>query len=624
MKKAILTLSIFLLSTALLISQTAISGISSTSTRLKLFSGTDDFSFSQNAIQGTIGLNAMVDNNLSAFTTISYVYYGSEGIAALKSDNQTSEIDVNSLSFSSLVSPVSLSIHEAYFTFNDFIFPKLELSLGKQFLSMGRADKLRPTDILCPSDLSDPFVFGKKLAVLSASLKYELPVFDGIVTLYYVPVSGVAILPAFFSKSINAELNPVFLPSANTAWNETTKAIEIELQNDAFTKDKPIEHKPLVIDLQNWNGKVLMPKAQLDKGAFALKAQGNFWGIDFSYNIARRISDIPYIKSVSFSETSNIYLGIKTKVLSTLTIEETTIVIPAGTQLTIGPTSVTLPDGTVLNIDASWPMPSSVTTNGDNTVNIVGNTIVTTVGNLTITTEGLTEIQLHDPLYIPEVNSISTESSMTQSYLLSYAGEWELGFDAVKDFGFLMTWFECGLFLPEIAETQVSVNGNITVVKPMSMGLIVQNINTNVVGETFTPYIKYTLGMDKNFDGGFYTNIQLSHGFASERGESGPFRSQDYLIALLSKKFFQDKLTLSFTNAFNLVSIIDAVSSADILAFILNNSAVLLDLNTEYKVSDSLAFTVGYNLLLADENSKANLARIKNEDSLYLGFSYSY
>lgn len=624
MKKYIFTVSVLLLSASALFSQTVISGISSTSTRLKLFSGSEDFSFSQNGIQGTIGLNAIVDNNLSAFTTISYVYYGAEGIAAFNSINESSIIDVNSLSFSSLVSPVSLSIHEAYFSYTDFIFPKLELSLGKQFLSMGRADKLRPTDILCPSDLSDPFAFGKKLAVISASLKYELPVFDGLISLYYVPVSGIAILPSFFSKTINTELNPVFLPSANTAWKETTKAIDIELQKDAFTKDKSVEHKPLVIDLQNWTGKVLMPKAQLDQGAFALKAQANIWGIDFSCNIARRISDIPYIKSVSFSETSNIYLGIKTKVLSTLTIEETTIVIPAGTQLTIGPTSVTLPDGTVLNIDGSWPMPSSVTTNGNNTVNIVGNTIVTTVGNATITTEGLTEIQLHDPINIPEVNTISTESSMTQSYLLSYGGEWELGFDAVKDFGFLMSWFECGLFFPELAETQVSVNGLITVIKPMSMGYIVQNVNASTEGETFTPYFKYTLGIDKNFDGGFYTNIQLSHGFASERGESGPFRSQDYLIALFSKKFLQDKLTLSFTNAFNLVSIFDAVSSFDILAFILNNSAVLLDLNTEYKVSDSLAFTVGYNLLLANENSKANLARIKNEDSLYLGFSYSY
>ena len=64
---------------------------------------------------------------------------------------------------------------EIYLKAHDLFAPGLDLSIGKQRITWGTADKLNPTDNLNPDDFSDIFDWGAKVPSTSALLSYTFP-----------------------------------------------------------------------------------------------------------------------------------------------------------------------------------------------------------------------------------------------------------------------------------------------------------------------------------------------------------------------------------------------------------------------------------------------------------------
>ena len=60
-----------------------------------------------------------------------------------------------------IVDPYNLEIREAYVQLNGFLTKNLDLSIGRQRIVWGTADKLNPTDNLNPLDLEDILDFGR-------------------------------------------------------------------------------------------------------------------------------------------------------------------------------------------------------------------------------------------------------------------------------------------------------------------------------------------------------------------------------------------------------------------------------------------------------------------------------
>lgn len=148
-----------------------------------------------------------------------------------------------------LTSPYNLEIREAYASLYGFIFKNLDVTIGRQRIAWGTADRLNPTDNINAYDLEDIWDFGRHHGSDGIRLDYYVKDFkiEGI----YVP---------FF--------RPATLPMGD--WSE------------AFVPDIQII-APVTI---NYAGdSLIMPENNLrENSSYALKVAGFLGGFDFSFS----------------------------------------------------------------------------------------------------------------------------------------------------------------------------------------------------------------------------------------------------------------------------------------------------------------------------------------------------
>ncbi|NIO79384.1 MAG: hypothetical protein GTN68_02370 [Candidatus Aminicenantes bacterium] len=104
-----------------------------------------------------------------------------------------------------------------------------------------------------------------------------------------------------------------------------------------------------------------------------------------------------------------------------------------------------------------------------------------------------------------------------------------LGFDFATELFGIGLWGEGAVFFPKKA-------------------LMLTVVETSEGNQTYSsvalddkPYLKYTLGFDYTFPGGWYLNSQWMHGFFTERGVDN---LHDYFLSRLEKKFLRDEIKL--------------------------------------------------------------------------------
>ncbi|MBC8342813.1 MAG: hypothetical protein H8E61_02380, partial [Bacteroidetes bacterium] len=132
-------------------------------------------------------LNLKLENKLvdkARFQT--NIWFRSFGFPAVEISNQLYD--------NNLISPYRIDFREGYAEFYNFLVPNLDLRIGRQKFSWGKADRINPTNNLNPLDLEDIWDFGRVAGSDAIRLNYYIKDFkiEGI----WLPFFRPATLPA--------------------------------------------------------------------------------------------------------------------------------------------------------------------------------------------------------------------------------------------------------------------------------------------------------------------------------------------------------------------------------------------------------------------------------------------
>ncbi len=222
-----------------------------------LLESPNDWAWNENRL--TINLEKRVSGN-SAFK--SEIWLRNIGLPAVNSSAD--------LYNKGIVDPYNLEIREAYLQINGFLSSKLDLSIGRQRIAWGTADKLNPTDNLNPYDFEDILDFGRHRGSDAIKLDYYFNN-DFSFQAVYIPFFQPANLPIGLFSNIFAP--PFALPPG--------------------------------INLVESNDKILMPRYNLAESSTAgFRMKGFAKGVDFSLSYLWGRDGLPFIKSnrISLSE----------------------------------------------------------------------------------------------------------------------------------------------------------------------------------------------------------------------------------------------------------------------------------------------------------------------------------
>ncbi len=150
-------------------------------TDLRLQTGRDNmFSWNENRLALTLS-----GSPVAGARYYSELWLSTFGLPDVSSSSNLSEPD--------RVSPWGLDLREAYVDLYGFVFPALDIRVGRQRIAWGTADGLNPTDNLNPDDLRDVWDFGRHLGsdALKAVFYWGGFNFTGA----YIPTFRPAVLP---------------------------------------------------------------------------------------------------------------------------------------------------------------------------------------------------------------------------------------------------------------------------------------------------------------------------------------------------------------------------------------------------------------------------------------------
>lgn len=158
-----------------------------------------------------------------------------------------------------IIDPYNLEIREAYVQISGFLSKKLDLTIGRQRIAWGTADKINPTDNLNPYDFEDVLDFGRH--------------------------RGSEAIRADYYLSDNFSIEGVFIPLYQTA--NLPIGMFSDLMNSAITL-------PEGMNLVNFSDSLIIPrnifKEQMTAG---IKLKAFVAGIDFSLSYIYGTENMP-------------------------------------------------------------------------------------------------------------------------------------------------------------------------------------------------------------------------------------------------------------------------------------------------------------------------------------------
>lgn len=159
-----------------------------------------------------------------------------------------------------IIDPYNLEIREAYLQINGFLNKKIDLTLGRQQIAWGTADKLNPTDNLNPYDLEDILDFGRKRGSDAINLQY------------------------YFNYDFS--LQGIFIPFFQPA--NMPVGIFADVLNPSIAM-------PQGMVLKSFSDTLMMPKYNLGESSTAgLRFKGFAKGVDFSLSYVWGYDGLPY------------------------------------------------------------------------------------------------------------------------------------------------------------------------------------------------------------------------------------------------------------------------------------------------------------------------------------------
>jgi hypothetical protein len=269
MKRTFFVMAALLISSFFYAEGMNITGDFSSETRISISNG--DLLFNEE--NGNIKFENSSDG-LYGMAQIDFRYYNNP-LSQVCYSNTLNALELESL-YS--VEPIEISLDQAYFSYKNFIFDKLDLSAGKQRIAWGTADGLNPTDLLDANDTSDPFNIGRKFGTLAVNLNYALPADNGNFQFVYEPFSPVARLNTLFQNNIQNIIVSNIASGANLQQVNANETV--------------------------WNGTAVTPDLNASNFTIGAKLSGNIEGFDLSISYVSRINDLPYIQSLNINQTS--------------------------------------------------------------------------------------------------------------------------------------------------------------------------------------------------------------------------------------------------------------------------------------------------------------------------------
>ena len=413
-------------------------------------------------------------------------------------------------------------------------------------------------DMLNPTDLLNP-------VDLSNPFDFSRRIPSVAINLqYYLPFWDSYVQAVYQPYSQLAQLSPFYFDMLD---KETITELKSFFGNTKFKDSATV-----------WSFReILPPEANITNGLFAFKYGFSLWGFDFSLNCVYRYNDFP--------------------VLTGLYME----------------TDVTA----VMDVSADIIAEFNIWTGETN--------IVTNIIEFSKKTE-----------------SVDIKS---RGYQLGYGREFEAGFDFARDFGIFLLWGEVGVFFPdkilsrafgyadvdadinttayitEIIRGQFTATTNYYITNFTVSTNLGQNIDESVVAVSNEVYVRYTVGLDKMFDGGWYINCQYSHGLFTERGNWGPMRLQDYLVLLVQKSLFADKFTVSLAGILNVNTMGEMFKSENIADYFTENHGYSVQLTLEYMPTLDIKIETGG---IYFDGRNAMMGKMKDYDSVFVRFSYMF
>jgi hypothetical protein len=165
-----------------------------------------------------------------------------------------------------IIDPYNLEVREAYVQLNGFLTKNLDLSIGRQRIVWGTADKLNPTDNLNPLDLEDILDFGRRRGSDAINLNYYINN-DFSLQGVFIPIFQPANMPVGIFANI---LNPTL---------EMPDGMALKSVSDTLT----------------------MPKYNIGESSSAgLKLKGFTQGVNFSFSYVWGFDGLPFATKNTF------------------------------------------------------------------------------------------------------------------------------------------------------------------------------------------------------------------------------------------------------------------------------------------------------------------------------------
>ena len=165
-----------------------------------------------------------------------------------------------------IVDPVNFELREAYVQLSGFLSKNLDITIGRQRIVWGTADKLNPTDNLNPYDLEDILDFGRHRGSDAINLNY------------------------YFNN--NLSLQGVYIPIFQPA------NMPIGIYANALTPEMEL---PQGMVLNEFSDTILMPRYNLAQSSTAgLKFKGFVKGVDFSLSYVWGYDGLPFATRNTF------------------------------------------------------------------------------------------------------------------------------------------------------------------------------------------------------------------------------------------------------------------------------------------------------------------------------------
>lgn len=214
-------------------------------------------------------------------------------------------------------------------------------------------------------------------------------------------------------------------------------------------------------------------------------------------------------------------------------------------------------------------------------------------------------------------SSLPVLRELSAAFILSgtfyYPHQQVVGLDCAGEFKGIGFWAEAALLLPE------NINGRVQ--SPLAVdGRMITVENSFRLLEP--AYWKYVLGLDYNFGGGFYANLQFLHGFFDEfafSAEAGKYLGlkqgmffgelSNYLFGRLEYKSGNEKLKLKVSG---LVEMTAAGSASALLP------------EVEIRVADALVIQAGGFWLVSGSAGQTKFGMFKRDSLVYLGMKVDF